>query len=44
MCDFVDGWAFGDALGVGIRSISQWWTVKNVSVVNAKVSYGVGHL
>ena len=31
-CDFVDGWAFGDALGVGVRSISGWWTVTSVSL------------
>ncbi|OBZ75861.1 hypothetical protein A0H81_04588 [Grifola frondosa] len=29
-CDFVDGWAFGDALGVGIRNVAGWWTVKGV--------------
>jgi len=32
-CDFVDGWAFGDAIGVGIRSISGWWTVKGISPI-----------
>lgn len=31
-CDLVNGWAFGDALGVGLRSQSGWWTVKNVSL------------
>ncbi|KZT74257.1 hypothetical protein DAEQUDRAFT_702566 [Daedalea quercina L-15889] len=31
-CDFVDGWAFGDALGVGMRSVSGWWTVDGVSL------------
>lgn len=31
-CDFVDGWAFGDALGVGVRSIAGWWTVKAASL------------
>ncbi|PCH38714.1 hypothetical protein WOLCODRAFT_97559 [Wolfiporia cocos MD-104 SS10] len=31
-CDFADGWAFGDALGVGVRSLSGWWTVGNVSL------------
>jgi len=30
--DFVDGWAFGDALGVGLRSVDEWWTVKRVSL------------
>ncbi|KAF9459360.1 hypothetical protein BDZ94DRAFT_1199681 [Collybia nuda] len=36
VCDFVDGWAFGNALGVGIRSISHWWTVESISTDNAK--------
>ncbi|TFY55536.1 hypothetical protein EVJ58_g8182 [Rhodofomes roseus] len=31
-CDFVDGWAFGDAFGVGVRSVSGWWTVNSVSL------------
>ncbi|KAF7338633.1 Transmembrane protein [Mycena venus] len=26
LCDFVDGYAFGDALGVGVRSLGGWWT------------------
>ncbi|KAI0371785.1 hypothetical protein BV20DRAFT_1066969 [Pilatotrama ljubarskyi] len=30
--DFVDGWAFGNALGVGLRSVDGWWTVKGVTV------------
>ncbi|KAI0362755.1 hypothetical protein OH77DRAFT_1389445 [Trametes cingulata] len=30
--DFVDGWAFGDALGVGLRSVDGWWTVEHVAV------------
>ena len=32
-CDFVRGWAFGDALGVGVRSVDGWWTVVGLSVV-----------
>ncbi|KAL4262942.1 Peptidase S9 prolyl oligopeptidase catalytic domain-containing protein [Pleurotus pulmonarius] len=31
ICDFVDGWAFGNALGIGIRSVDGWWTVKEVT-------------
>ncbi len=31
-CDFVDGWAFGDAIGVGVRSLQGWWAVTSVSV------------
>lgn len=27
ICDFVDGYAFGDALGFGLRSVDGWWTV-----------------
>ncbi|KAJ7632248.1 hypothetical protein FB45DRAFT_744737 [Roridomyces roridus] len=27
ICDFVDGYAFGDAIGVGLRSLGGWWTV-----------------
>ncbi|KAH9857796.1 hypothetical protein C2E23DRAFT_719844 [Lenzites betulinus] len=30
--DFVDGWAFGDALGVGLYSVDGWWTVKSAAV------------
>ncbi|KAJ7582507.1 hypothetical protein C8J56DRAFT_954942 [Mycena floridula] len=32
VCDFVQGLAFGDAIGVGLRSISGWWTVTSVNV------------
>ncbi|KAI0332093.1 hypothetical protein GY45DRAFT_1321394 [Cubamyces sp. BRFM 1775] len=30
-CDFVDGWAFGEALGIGLSSVDGWWTVQNVT-------------
>ncbi|KAI0646781.1 hypothetical protein C8Q79DRAFT_907130 [Trametes meyenii] len=30
-CDFVDGWAFGDAVGVGLLSVDGWWTVKDIT-------------
>ncbi|KAJ3508201.1 hypothetical protein NLJ89_g5882 [Agrocybe chaxingu] len=33
-CDFLDGYAFGDALGIGIQSAAGWWTVKAVSATN----------
>jgi hypothetical protein len=36
ICDFVDGIAFGDALGIGIRCISGWWTVIDVAVKNTE--------
>ena len=32
ICDFVDGRAFGDALGVGLRSIDGWWNVENLEL------------
>ncbi|KAK0502905.1 hypothetical protein EDD18DRAFT_1135549 [Armillaria luteobubalina] len=31
VCDFVDSFAFGDAIGVGLRSVDGWWTVADVS-------------
>ncbi|KAF8163069.1 Alpha/Beta hydrolase protein, partial [Crassisporium funariophilum] len=30
ICDFIDGFAFGDAVGIGIQSVTGWWTVKNI--------------
>jgi len=38
ICDFVQGYAFGDTLGIGIRSISGWWTITNANVKNTDVS------
>ncbi|TFK67890.1 hypothetical protein BDN72DRAFT_821909 [Pluteus cervinus] len=32
VCDFVDGVAFGNAFGIGVRSISGWWTADSVSL------------
>ena len=32
--DFVDGHAFGHALGIGLRSVSGWWTVDSVKLVD----------
>ncbi|KAI0637266.1 hypothetical protein C8Q77DRAFT_1051392 [Trametes polyzona] len=29
--DFVEGWAFGEALGVGLKSVDAWWTVENAT-------------
>jgi hypothetical protein len=37
ICDFVDGFAFGDAIGVGLRSVSGWWTVSHVKLVDATI-------
>ncbi|KAG6832731.1 hypothetical protein H0H92_012303 [Tricholoma furcatifolium] len=36
-CDFVDGKAFGDAIGIAMRSVSGWWTVTGASVRNTEV-------
>ena len=33
-CDFVDGFAFGDALGFGLRSVDGWWAVKDVTLAD----------
>ncbi|KAJ6547143.1 hypothetical protein B0H19DRAFT_255176 [Mycena capillaripes] len=32
LCDFVDGYAFGDAIGLGVRSAGGWWTVTDAAV------------
>ncbi|TFK42788.1 hypothetical protein BDQ12DRAFT_293178 [Crucibulum laeve] len=37
VCDFIDGYAFGDSIGVGIRVTSGWWTVTKVSYKSDKV-------
>ncbi|EEB93194.1 hypothetical protein MPER_08186, partial [Moniliophthora perniciosa FA553] len=34
VCDFVDGRAFGDAIGIAFRSISDWWTVNDIQVTS----------
>ena len=31
-CDFVEGFAFGGAVGFGLRSVNGWWTVRRVTV------------
>ncbi|KAK0431695.1 uncharacterized protein EV420DRAFT_772169 [Desarmillaria tabescens] len=31
ICDFVDNFAFGNAIGIGLRSVDGWWTVTDVS-------------
>lgn len=33
-CDFVDGFAFGEAFGFGLRSVDGWWTVKNATLAS----------
>ncbi|KAI0822633.1 hypothetical protein BC628DRAFT_1326905 [Trametes gibbosa] len=37
--DFIDGWAFGDALGVGLYSTDGWWTVKRIIVSEDLAEY-----
>ncbi|KAH7927731.1 hypothetical protein BV22DRAFT_1110944 [Leucogyrophana mollusca] len=32
VCDFVDGFAFGSVLGVGLRSLDGWWSVIGVKL------------
>ena len=32
ICDFIDGFAFGEAMGIGIQSIVGWWTVTDVDL------------
>ncbi|KAH9946364.1 uncharacterized protein BXZ73DRAFT_37690 [Epithele typhae] len=34
-CDFVGGWAFGEALGIGLQSKHGWWTVVDVVSTDA---------
>lgn len=38
VCDFVDNFAFGDAIGLGLRSVDGWWTVTNVSTGASSVN------
>ncbi|KAF7322675.1 hypothetical protein HMN09_00046300 [Mycena chlorophos] len=33
-CDFLDGRPFGDALGIGLRSLGGWWTVSTAKAEN----------
>ncbi|KAM5531823.1 hypothetical protein V8D89_014522 [Ganoderma adspersum] len=34
--DFVDGWAFGNAIGIGLRSLDGWWAVTGATVNSAE--------
>lgn len=34
--DFVNGWAFGQAMGIGLRSVGDWWTVKEVKLAHGQ--------
>lgn len=35
ICDFLNGYAFGNILGVGIQSLKGWWTVETVEISTA---------
>jgi hypothetical protein len=36
--DFVQGWAFGNAIGISLRNTSlKWWTVKAVKLSSISV-------
>ncbi|KAJ7285998.1 hypothetical protein C8J57DRAFT_1286459 [Mycena rebaudengoi] len=41
LCDFVDGYAFGDAIGLGVRSVSGWWTVTRASLTTEAQGFTV---
>ena len=38
VCNFVEGIAFGNTLGVALRSLENWWTVKQISQHGEEVS------
>ena len=43
--DFIDGWAFGHAIGLAFRSSREWWTLQSVQVgdsLAAAISLSVG--
>ena len=38
--DFLDGLAFGEAIGLGVRSVAGWWSIADFELQNAvPVSY-----
>jgi hypothetical protein len=32
VADFWGGYAFGDAIGIGIQSITKWWTATDIKL------------
>jgi hypothetical protein len=42
ICDFVEGLAFGTAIGVGLRSVSGWWTVRSITLLQPPPSSTFG--
>ncbi|KDQ60583.1 hypothetical protein JAAARDRAFT_76873 [Jaapia argillacea MUCL 33604] len=43
-CDFLEGYAFGNALGIGLRSISGWWTVTDAKLREQSDAIEISHL
>lgn len=41
--NLVEGWAFGNALGIGLRSSSEWWTVKDIKVTGSAWEVSTTH-
>ena len=41
ICDFVDGFSFGDAIGIGFRSVSSWWTLSRIELADSASSVSV---
>ncbi|KAJ6606577.1 hypothetical protein DFH09DRAFT_1242069 [Mycena vulgaris] len=39
--DFVDGYAFGNALGVGVRSLAGWWTATDAVLATKSEGFTV---
>ena len=31
--DFIDGWAFGNVLGIGVVSTGAWWTITGAKIL-----------
>ncbi|KAI0028355.1 hypothetical protein K488DRAFT_89825 [Vararia minispora EC-137] len=44
LCDFVDGYAFGDAIGIGIRSTAGWWTVSGARLIRPIPGFSLNFL
>jgi len=42
LCDFVDGFAFGSALGVGLQSSTDWWRVTHITQKSALEAVRLG--
>ena len=31
--DFIDGWAFGDVIGIGVTGMGAWWTITGARIL-----------